>query len=487
MARLGGSGFSKNILSLAVISLLLFIPLYPKFPLFNVPGTYVAVRVEDLWVAAVFIIWFYLERKQGFITFKERTSRLILLYFLAGAVSLLSALLVTKTVTPHLGFLHFLRRIEYMSLFFVVLAAVKNKHNVASFVGVLFLSTIGVFIFGLGQKYFAWPVISTMNAEFSKGITLFLTQWTRINATFAGHYDLAAFSVLLFCLALGFIIGVKRKKLKALGIVIAFLAFYLLLLTASRVSFGAYLLTVVLILVLAKKKLWIIPLVSLSLVAMFLSGDLGQRYAATFDVDLSFLSARLASSRGGKEVALAPTPTPVQAVVPVSEAPGGLVIPGQASPSPEEKKITIPASRFPEPESVEIAAQRSGEIRFKVEWPRALRAFVKNPLLGTGYSSVTLATDNDYLRSLAETGLLGTVALLAVFLEIFRRLSLYLKKAKPSLKRALVIGIGGGVFGFLGNALFIDVLESSKVAFVFWMLVGLMIGVIKLEQKDEPI
>jgi hypothetical protein len=109
----------KNILSLGIISLLLFIPLYPKFPLFNVPGTYVAIRLEDFWVGLVFAVWLILEVKQGFITFKAKTSRLILLYFLAGAISLLNALAITKTVSFRLAFFHFLRRIEYMSCFLI--------------------------------------------------------------------------------------------------------------------------------------------------------------------------------------------------------------------------------------------------------------------------------------------------------------------------------------------------------------------------------
>src|SRR3990167_10675400 len=54
---------------------------------------------------------------------------------------------------------------------------------------------------------------------------------------------------------------------------------------------------------------------------------------------------------------------------------------------------------------VPVAEDRSFNIRLKAEWPRAIRAFLKNPVLGTGYSSVGLAVDNDYLRSLAESGI----------------------------------------------------------------------------------
>jgi hypothetical protein len=467
----------SNFLALGVLSLLLFIPLYPKFPLFNVPGTYVAVRIEDLWIAAILLVWLLSEIKNGLPTFREKSARLILLYFLAGGLSLVSALAIAKVITPHLALLHFLRRIQYMSLFFLSFAAIKSRRNLRSFAVALLLATFGVFIFGLGQKYFNWPVVSTMNAEFSKGLTLYLSQWTRINSTFAGHYDLAAFVVLTFTLFLGFIIGAPEKRLKIWGLLSALALFYLLLLTASRISFGAYLLATILILILAKRKKWIIPLVTLSLTAMILSGDLGQRFAATFNVDLGFLSSRILPRR--ERVALVPTLTPTPTLTPQGPSAVGSVS-GPSRPSPTKKpiKIATGAAQFPAPEAVEMATQRSGEIRFKVEWPRALRAFAKNPILGTGYSSVTLATDNDYLRALAETGLLGFLALSLIFLEIGRKFVIFLKKSQPSFEKALIIGIAGGAVGFLANALFIDVFEASKVAFVFWILLGAMVGTI---------
>jgi len=476
----------KNILSLGIISLLLFIPLYPKFPLFNVPGTYVAIRLEDFWVGLVFAVWLIFEVKQGFITFKAKTPRLILLYFLAGGISLLSALTITKTVSLRLAFFHFLRRIEYMSCFLIAFASVKKKENTKSFIYTLLLSSVGVFIFGIGQKFFNWPVISMMNEEFSKGMALYLAEWTRINSTFAGHYDLAAFAVLVLSLTLGFIIGIRGKTFKILGTILAFLVFYLLLLTASRISFGAYLIVAIFVLVILRKKRWIIPVVSLSLAMMLLSSELGQRYAATFKIDLGFLSRRIASRK--EKIAFLPEstviPTPIPEVSLLEEASkesGGIIT---EKPSAEKKKSATMAAEFPQLEPVEIATQRSGEIRFKVEWPRALRAFAKNPLSGTGYSSVTLATDNDYLRALAETGILGLGALFLIFLEIGKEFIMFLKKTRSAFEKAVVVGIGGGIIGFLANAAFIDVFEASKVAFIFWILAGIMMGTIKLKEKD---
>ena len=72
------------------------------------------------------------------------------------------------------------------------------------------LSTVGVILFAFGQKLFNWPVISTMNREFSQGLLGYLNEWTRVNSTFAGHYDLAAYTVLILAITLAFLVWEKR-------------------------------------------------------------------------------------------------------------------------------------------------------------------------------------------------------------------------------------------------------------------------------------
>jgi len=469
-----------NPLSLAVITLLLFIPLYPKFPLsllipqFVIPGTYVAIRIEDFLVAGVVFFWFLTQLRQGFPSLKDKVSRLILLYWVVGALSLLSALLITKNVSPHLALLHFVRRIEYMSLFFVALASVKEINNIKSYGWTIFLATLGVFIYGLGQKFLSWPVISTMNLEFSKGLLLQLTEWARVNSTFAGHYDLAAYLVLILAFTAGFIIGLKNRWAKIIFAIIGLLSFYLLILTASRVSFVAYLLAITLVLLGLKRYRWIGPVLAFSLVAMLLSSDISQRYAHTFNLDLSALSGkiRLFERKEVKEIVQAPEVEEEVAEEPTKKP-------------KTKKKVATPAAKVVEWQpTTELAVEYSSAIRFKVEWPRSLRAFAKNPLLGTGYSSVTLATDNDYLRILAETGLFGLIAFGLIFLEIARRVILYLQKPVPHFDRAIVIGISGAAVGLFANAVFIDVFEASKVAFIFWILMGILVGIMELKPSE---
>ncbi len=466
----------------AVAFLLFFIPLYPKFPLFGVSGTYVSIRLEDLFIAVIVGLFaFQLILKRDFSLFKEPLTKLILLFFGIGFLSILSAFFITKNLVFHLALLHFLRRVEYLSLLYVSYFSFKNPKQLKTYGWVLLVSTFGVIFYGLGQKFFSWPVVSTMNKEFSKGMILKLTWWARVNSTFAGHYDLAAFMVMVLPLIAAAVILAKKVLTKVVVLILGIASYYILILTASRISFAAYLIAVSFVLWESKKKLFLIPFFALSFLGMIFSSDLGQRYAATFKIDLSFLSANIKLPKKALIAKVTPTPeflpTPVVSLTPV---------PLKKRPTPEP---TLTPTPTPAPvayiEPTVLATGRSTDIRLKVEWPRAVRAFLKNPLLGTGYSSITLATDNDYLRMLGETGLLGSLAFLAVILEICRRLYFFLKSNRPGKEEKLVVlAIAGSGFGYFLNATFIDVWEASKVAFFFWILMGIALKIIDLGKAN---
>jgi hypothetical protein len=118
-------------------------------------------------------------------------------------------------------------------------------------------------------------------------------------------------------------------------------------------------------------------------------------------------------------------------------------------------------------------------------WPRAFEAFKRNMLLGSGYSSISLASDNNYLRMLGETGALGFFAFAAIFVVY----GIYVYRLLPSIKsrgsRHFILGVTAGIFGLALNAVLIDVFEASKVAYILWMLMGLSLGFLFLENKKE--
>lgn len=458
--------FKLRIPAVCFLVLFFLIPLYPKFPLRGVEGSYVAVRVEDLVVLSALLVWGFWQGKNHFPVVKKKIFKLFLLYWLAGLVSLVSGMIAGDLVFPKIGLFHLLRRVEYMSLFFIAEDAFKVI-KISEVAASISLVSLSVFAYGMGQRYFGLPVVSTMNEEFSKGILLRLDKWTRISSTFAGHYDLGAWLVMVLPLFPALIAVSKRKLSKFILVAIALVNFYLLILTASRVSFAAYLLGVTVVLLLLKSFRWLPPVLILSLLFGFRSQELSVRLASS----LSFLPQRATRT---EEVVSRVTPSPVPLPTPsLAKARE------KTSPPPRPKKTIFREIRsWPKPEEIGAAAARSSNIRFNVEWPRALRAFLKNPLWGTGYSSLGLAVDNDYLRILGETGILGFLSFSLIIFHLARLFWNSLFKEK----RLVLAGFLGALAGFLSNALFIDVFEASKDAFYFWLLMG---GAYRISNKQN--
>ena len=430
-------------------AILLAVPLYPKFPFIRVPGTFVSIRLEDfLILAALAILLLHiLPDMKRFLA--NRITKAIFLFLLAGLISLFSAIFITRTVMPHLGVLHWIRRVEYLTPFFLGFFAIRKKReDLGFYIKVLMIVVVFAFIYGFGQKNFEWPVIITQNQEYAKGIALKYIPGGHINSTFAGHYDLATFLVLLLPIFVSGLLVVKGIRTKVAFFVVTFLGLWLLSHTGSRISTVSYLFATTCALILIKKYKAIPFVLILSLAFFGTSSNLITRYGRLIEVSKEKLQE-------------------INRLFYKPDA--GMVYAA-------EEEVSAPA---PPP----VFEDRSTAIRLKVEWPRAIRAFSKNPLLGTGYSSITLATDNGYLRLLGEAGILGFFAFFLIFLRIGKHIlkSFPLTKSLHKLELAFVAGFVGALPGIFLNAVFIDVFEASKFAIIFWLLAGFTVALIKNE------
>lgn len=456
----------------AILFLAVFIPLYPKFPLLNVKGTFVAIRIEDLLIAVTLFWWIIYIIFSG--QFKkvifDKLNQAILLFFFIGAVSLFSAIFLTNTVTPGLAILHYLRRIELMMLLPVAYFAISSGKQVKL---LLIISSLVLFItniFALGQKYLSWPVVSTNNSEFSKGLILYLTPDARVSSTFAGHYDFAIY--LACCIGIiAALIFVSKKPIPIIwqGILIS-LSFFTLILTAARLSFVAAFGGILLSLLLTGKKIFILLVIVVGILTLAYPSQLRDRLVSTITVNILHEGQRYEAE------------TDVQIERSQLNIP---TLPHQDSTDSAEMVKTqgIPSDIAPgEPTDYsQMAVYRSSGIRFYYEWPRAIRAFEKNPLLGTGYSSLGLATDNDFLRSLGEVGLLGTIAFFLILFEITKRIWLNYRFFQVKLIKYFSVGLLSMILILLINSMFIDVFEASKVASLFWIFAGIGISLEKLK------
>ena len=398
-------------------AILIFIPLYPKFPLFFLPGSSVAVRVEDILIAvAVMLLLIICKRKLSnklpSITYQ------VLVYWGVGLLSVISAILITKNVNPLITILHFFRRVEYTSLFFVFyyLGSISKKNRLF-FLELLLLPAIGVFLYGLAQVYLKAPVISTMNAEFSKGVALTLQPGVQLSSTFSGHYDLAVY--LSFVVSILFAIAVHTKEKHKLGVTYLSTLPLVWLFSKAGSRMGLLgLLAAVSAISLIRKKLF------LGFVMIFLIG-------------LGVISSPHLMGRFGSFIKVF-----------------------------AQEEVLRP-----------IQQDRSTSIRLDVEWPRAIRSFYKNPFLGTGYSSLGLATDNDYLRSLGETGLLGFLSFIFLLAALAKSIWSSLKKASGIADKTLAVASVGVFVSMTMVAVFIDTFEASKIAIMFWSIMGLSLSV----------
>jgi len=500
--------------------LLAFIPLYPKWPLFDIlPGYIVRVRLEDFIVSAtilVFLIWL----ARGKVSFGPNPlSRPLGIYLTIGLLSMISAVFITQTVPlegVHLAkmTLHFLRRLEYFSLFFIFFSTVKSLREVKIYLTIFILTIVGISIYGFGQRYLYWPAFSTMNREFSKGWWLYLTPHARVLSTFGGHYDLAAWTMMALVFLWSLFFGVRSKILKMAIFVVLAGAFWLLILTASRTSFLAYLGATALVILFwsFKKGLeWgisrFLAVFTLSILVMLSFGDLSERFTRLLRLD-----ERLG---GIKELVLRPLGIPPQERAVFLENNLGMVSSQSDQPPSPIKPGTRPIDVYEDIPEIKIATisgvtkiiqtprtysrnamlyDLSTGIRLDVLWPRAIAGFMKNPILGSGYSTLVKAkveefteaesTDNDYLRSLGETGLLGFLAFFGSLIFILVIVFKSLAGITDAFVFGLTAGLGAAVFGLLINALYIDVFEASKVAFSFWALMGILLGTIKIS-KDS--
>ncbi len=509
-------------LKFCIAFLIILTALYPKLPSVHIIRTWVYIRLEDFFILGTALLFFiqFLRRK---VHIPLGIGLPIILFWLIGAMSVVNSLIYIMPELPgyfpHIVVLNYLRRIEYMILFFIAFSSVKSIKDIRDYIVILFLTTFAVVFYGLGQHYylglwdrfpdffekysFCFPSFQTGNEEFAKGIPLCLDPGARITSTFGGHYDLAAYLVMVIPIVLLVSLHIKKLYLRIMAYLLFIGNLVLLIFTASRVSFMAYLIASILGLVFYKKKLFIVPVLIISfLLLIMFSQSTFRRLLAT--IRLSSVVTNMQGQLIGEVPASLPktlknkiaknqTAVQKQSKDTLPAGSGFIGLPQQniikttniavvrKALSPEElKRLSLESG------SIKLSTVSGNFIirsalvydisfttRFQAEWPNAWRAFLKNPLLGSGFSTITLATDNDYFRALGETGLIGLLS----FLFIFLMLGITLKEVNSSINqpliKAFVLGIAAGTMGLMINALLIDVFEASKVAENLWMFLGI--------------
>ncbi|HOC07848.1 MAG TPA: O-antigen ligase family protein, partial [Candidatus Woesebacteria bacterium] len=482
----------QHLLFYASLFLLIFIPLYPKIPLFDaIPGYIVRVRLEDIFVGLT-TLFYLIQVWRKKVSWKNPVAKWILAYIAVAFLSIISGLFIIRTIpleTIHLAksVLHLLRYIEYFALLFILYSSIKSEKDLQVVIYVLALTVLLVSIYGYGQKYRYWPVFSTMNREFSKGMVLYLTEHARVQSTFAGHYDLAAFLVLL--LPIFYVLGIKsQKKLERISFkILHLIGLWLLVVSASRTSFAAYLLAILFAIIFLAwqeqsllKRLWAILRRGLSfsvlilLMILLFGGDMQDRFLqllraypeayTAYEESVQFSEEQIAlledkyenlakfvKNRGNppdnglavdENTAFTADNTITRTdEQPVSSRPVDVYedIPDKVLEEDSQGNlVVVEKERTWSPNAMKYGLSLA--IRLDELWPNAIRGFMTNPLLGSAYGTLNKkefyqfteaeSTDNNFLRTLGETGLLGFITFYGIFLVIFYQIKQN-QKASP--------------------------------------------------------
>ncbi|MFH1827401.1 MAG: hypothetical protein ABH812_03170 [bacterium] len=483
--------FDNNLLNIFLYVYIFLIPLYFKFPFIDIEFTYIYIRLEDIFIA-IFYFLFLVQLLRKKVKLRTKFLMPVILFWISISISFLLGFYVINTVPVfQLGLLHTLRRVEYMSIFFIAMSLITSKKMFLRILKLYIATLLIVSLYGIGQRFFNLPAVQTANPEYARGHILYLTPEARISSTFGGHFDLSAYLTFSIPIAIGYYLFSKSKFL----IFIFSLAISNLIYTVQRISFFAYAFTTTIFLSIVKRFKLLIYILILSSVLILVSGELTQRFAQTFQFKMIFVdrlsgSVDISQKITTKELPAGSLEIPIPskkkiitktekekleiAGIAQQKALAEARLKGIAINSPEFEKLVNQFSSLIDVKRA-LLCDISCSTRLQIEWPRAIFAFLRNPLFGSGASSITEATDSDYFRWIGEFGLVGTVLFWYILFAILR---FNIKNRKYLLKSEKELYFGF-IFGFIAlilNASYIDVFEASKVAYSFWLISGVFTG-----------
>jgi hypothetical protein len=483
------SHLDKQVLFYVTAFLFVFIPLYPKLPLADIiPGYLVRVRLEDIFVFLVGIIWIvqWWRKKIQWDTFFFWA---IVGYLVIGLISILSGIFLNHTIPGellHIGKsgLHFIRYAEYFSLFIVAFAGLTDQKQLNIFLKLLIISLVIIVIYGAGQLYLEWPLYSTMNREYAKGQALTLGEGARVQSTFGGHYDLAAFMVIVLPIIFSYVLYTKSIWVKLFLIGIELGGVWMLVLSGSKTSLIAYGLThlVIIFNYLRLKNLqwqkliqYFFGFFALSLILATAVFTLNKEMATTF-LDLSLKVPIAGQLVGTFYTSQTDTSKPKDWIIdePIFEKKIVRLDNGEEAVELVEKKLDW------SPNALKYGISMG--IRLDELWPNAITGLRRNIYVGSSYANLNKkalneftdsdSTDNNFLRTLGETGLLGFVSFYAIIGLLIITFS---KTTSTPITPSFVYAQAfiGATVGLLFNAIYIDVFAASKIAFMYWFIGGL--------------
>ena len=373
-------------------------------------GRGLTLRVEDFLLAVIGLSWFARNavKKELGLFLKTPLNKAILFYVLACIISTGFGIIAGR-VEIKTGSLFVLKYIEYFIVFFMMVNHVRNTDQIKRFVLCLFLTCFIASIIGIIQI----PGGGRVSAPFEGDIGE--------PNTFGGY--------LLFIgmVAAGLLAKTDNQKIRQILILLILCIIPSFLFTKSRSSYLALVPALMVLGIMADRRVIILGVLVLSLIAspLFLPKSVKDRIMYTFT-------------------------------------------------QPEEKgQIKIGDIRLDTSTSARL-----------VSWKETLRDWPKHPLLGygvTGYHFV----DAQYPRVLVETGILGVIAFLYLLFSIFKVALENLKTVNTPYFKGLVIGFLAGFVGLVVHALGANTFIIVRIMEPFWFFAGIIVVMPAMEQQQS--
>lgn len=419
----------KNILYIFIFAIILL----PKMNMVPIPGTYIAIRSEDFLLIFVSLTALFYSLLKGKAFTMPKMIFPILFFIFATFLSLIMGIHQNTIINAQLGYLFFLRRIEYIIPFFLAYW-IFDEGDIAKIKNV-FLATFVITAAIAVMQYFQ------MIGGFYLGEYISAVG-ERIFSTFSGPYEYAFYLAIIFsfCLVEYF----RENKGRILAVLIP--AYYLLLLTAARITIASFFVGAVILAFMEKKlKLLLILLTAVLIVSLIASPNIAKgRFFTLFGQEnLPLLTGAIEDG-------------------------------GALQPDLQSKELL-------QSEGIDLSTVYRG-----IKWVSIFRQYMNYPVFGLGPSAFGEAVDGNYLRVLAENGIVGFLAFVwlmgSILIVSYRG---YKNDRGDELSREYSLFIFVSVLIFLINALVTDVFEASKFAILFWFLTGILFKVVKKEGKAK--
>ena len=159
--------------------------------------------------------------------------------------------------------------------------------------------------------------------------------------------------------------------------------------------------------------------------------------------------------------------------------------------SPSSVKVVV-TERFDPTSSEDVSSYSSGRTEL---WKNGWKLFIESPIWGHGSNTfmelsklkgfpVYGPAHNEYLKHLAENGIIGFVVFLVIFYKIFQNVWHALGTTTRPWEKQLYLSYISGFCGFMVG---IFATNSSPSLYIFWIYTGIIYKYVQLDTSKEGV